>query len=132
MASPLSRLPRTFLAKDGSKLSQFASIVLAERHQPGIRVLHSHRHQGRRTFDNGPRQFITCTALISALGLGYVLYNWKDNIRRRIESLVVPNSPVIHAVSMSNNNRDKYNFIADVVEISAPSVVYIEIKDPVR
>ncbi|XP_029172369.1 serine protease HTRA2, mitochondrial [Nylanderia fulva] len=132
MASPLSRLPQTFLARNGSKLSQFATIVLVER-QPGVRVLHSHRHQDRRTFDSGPKQFLTCTALISALGLGYILYNnWKDDIRQRIKNLV-PNYPVIHSVSLSDNqNRDKYNFIADVVEISAPSVVYIEIKDSSR
>lgn len=76
--------------------------------------------------------FLTCTALISAVGLGYVLYKWKDDIRQRIETLAVPNCPVIHAISLPpshGQNRDKYNFIADVVEISAPSVVYIEIKD---
>lgn len=133
MAFPLSRLPLTFLARDSSKLSRFATIVLAERHKTRIRVFHSHQHQGRRVLDNRSREFLTCTALISAVGLGYVLYNWKDVIWRRIENLAVPNCPVIHAVSLppsnGNQNRDRYNFIADVVEISAPSVVYIEIKD---
>ncbi|CAL1673570.1 unnamed protein product [Lasius platythorax] len=136
MASSLSWLPRTFLARDGSKLSRFATIVLADRYQARIRVFHSHRHQGRKAYDSRPREFLTCTALISAIGLGYVLCNWKDDIRRRIENLVVPNCPVIHAVSLppsdGNQNRDRYNFIADVVEISAPSVVYIEIKDTRR
>lgn len=134
MAFPLSRLPQIFFVKNGSKLSRFATIVLAEQHQCGIRMFYSHRHQNRRTFDSGSRRFLTCTALVSALGLGYIFYNWKDDIRRRIENLIVPNCPVIHAVSISdgNKNRDKYNFIADVVEISAPSVVYIEIKDLTR
>ncbi|XP_029675631.1 serine protease HTRA2, mitochondrial isoform X1 [Formica exsecta] len=133
MAFPLSRLPLTFLARDSSKLSRFATIVLAERYKARIRVFHSHQHQGRRVNDSKSREFLTCTALISAVGLGYVLYNWKDDIWRRIENLAVPNCPVIHAVSLppsnGNQNRDRYNFIADVVEISAPSVVYIEIKD---
>ncbi|XP_050449591.1 serine protease HTRA2, mitochondrial [Cataglyphis hispanica] len=131
MAFPLSRLP--FLARDSPKLSRFATIVLAERHKTRIRVFHSHQHQGRKVFENRSREFLTCTALISAVGLGYVLYNWKDVIWRRIENLAVPNCPVIRAVSLppsnGNQNRDRYNFIADVVEISAPAVVYIEIKD---
>ncbi|XP_070154878.1 serine protease HTRA2, mitochondrial isoform X1 [Polyergus mexicanus] len=136
MAVPLSRLPLTFLARDSSKLSRFATIVLAERYNARIRVFHSHQHQGRRLNDSRSREFLTCTALISAVGLGYVLYNWKDDIWRRIENLAVPNCPVIHAVSLppsnGNQNRDRYNFIADVVEITAPSVVYIEIKDDRR
>ncbi|XP_072759380.1 serine protease HTRA2, mitochondrial isoform X3 [Anoplolepis gracilipes] len=130
----LARLPWTFLARDSSKLSRFATIVLAERYPARIREFHSHHQQGRRVFDGRPKElFLTCTALISAVGLGYVLYNWKDDMWRKIENMGGPNYPVIHAVSLppsnGNQNRDRYNFIADVVEISAPSVVYIEIKD---
>ena len=46
--------------------------------------------------------------------------------------------PSIYAASKMSfpadvsQNRERYNFIADVVEISAPSVVYIEIKDQKR
>jgi len=77
------------------------------------------------------RKFLTCTAFASAAGLGYALYNWSYDARQRIESLAVPNS-VVHAISLPPNggqNRDKYNFIADVVEKTAPAVVYIEIRD---
>lgn len=131
MAFVLSRL--TFLTRDSSKLSsRLATIVLAERSEARIRVFHSHQHQDRRVLDKRSKVFLTCTALFSAVGLGYILYKWKDDIRR-IETPAVPNRPVIRAVSLppsdNNQNRDKYNFIADVVEISAPSVVYIEIKD---
>lgn len=75
---------------------------------------------------------LTCTALAS--GLCYAVYKWKDDIRERVKSFgVFNNYPVVHAVSLppsgNGENRDRYNFIADVVEVSAPSVVYIEIKD---
>lgn len=47
------------------------------------------------------------------------------------EFSVVP--PVFAATALSKKgNREKYNFIADVVEVCGPSVVYIEIKDTRR
>lgn len=45
----------------------------------------------------------------------------------------VPFPSVTAATALSKKgNRDKYNFIAEVVEVSAPAVVYIEIKDTRR
>lgn len=76
------------------------------------------------------------TYTLLASGLGYAVYKWKDDIWEEIKRLSVPNYPVVHAVSLppsgNDKNRDRYNFIADVVEISAPSVVYIEVKDTKR
>ncbi|KAK2577058.1 hypothetical protein KPH14_005873 [Odynerus spinipes] len=44
--------------------------------------------------------------------------------------------PIVRAATVvppgGSDHRSRYNFIADVVEISAPSVVYIEIKDEKR
>lgn len=78
------------------------------------------------------KDLLTYTALAS--GLCYTLYKWKDDIRERIKNFgIFNNYPVVHAVSLppsgNGENRDRYNFLADVVEISAPSVVCIEVKD---
>ncbi|XP_066586340.1 serine protease HTRA2, mitochondrial isoform X2 [Prorops nasuta] len=70
-----------------------------------------------------------------ASGTGYLLYKWKMNFcdQSLIRRYLIP---TVHAKSFIptdiSHNRDKYNFIADVVEVSAPSVVYIEIKDNKR
>ncbi|EZA62774.1 Serine protease HTRA2, mitochondrial [Ooceraea biroi] len=114
-----------------SNVSQSTIFVLVKQNTKP-RAFHSQQEKWRL---HERTRFLTCTALLSG-GLGYALYNWKDDIRRKIGNLGIPNYAVTHALSppSSNNrqNRDKYNFIADVVEISAPSVVYIEIKDNIR
>jgi len=125
MASPLLRLPWVSLAKKRSDISQFAIIVFKQNTK--TRAFHSQQQKWRMHEKSRP---LTYTAFLG--GLGYVLYNWKDDIRRKIENLGILNYSVIHAISpppFNCLNRDKFNFIADVVEISAPSVVYIEIKD---
>ncbi|XP_011871993.1 PREDICTED: serine protease HTRA2, mitochondrial-like isoform X2 [Vollenhovia emeryi] len=143
MASPWSRMPWASLAKaSGASVSRFASLAFAERHA-GARTFHSCQQQqqrqqqqrqqqqqhGRRVGSGGAREFLTYTVFASAAGLA--LYDWWSD-DRRIVGLAVPNWPAVRAISPpsdGNRNRDKYNFIADVVEISAPAVVYIEIKD---
>lgn len=130
MAFPSSRLPWILLSRNNSNVSRFATIVLAEKFAK-VRAYHSQR-QERRVHDINGKGFLTCTALIA--GVGYYLYNRRDDIRQRIGNLGVPNFPVVHTISLSppDENRNKFNFIADVVEICAPSVVYIEIKDSNR
>lgn len=141
MASPWSRVltrtsPWTSLARaSSSSVLRLATLVFAERHA-GTRTFYSHQQRQQQQNGRGiggARRLLTCTALVSAAGLGYALCNWRNDTRHGIENLAVPNCPVVHAVSLppsdGNRNRDKYNFIADVVEISAPAVVYIEIRD---
>ncbi|XP_014485986.1 PREDICTED: serine protease HTRA2, mitochondrial isoform X2 [Dinoponera quadriceps] len=128
MAVPWSRL-RTWLAKRRAGLSPYTVTVLAERHAQ-IRPFHSQQKQkvhGKRAKD-----LLTYTALAS--GFCYAAYKWKDDARERIKRLGICNYLVSQAISPPGNgdNRNKYNFIADVVEISAPSVVYIEVKDKKR
>lgn len=70
---------------------------------------------------------LTCAAIISACG--FLFYNLKDKYGQYLPSL--GNKVYAASIDKPNNNsyREKFNFIADVVEVSAASVVHIEIKD---
>lgn len=131
MASALSRLLWTFLTKRNARLSRCTVTVFTERNTQ-IRPFHSQqqRQEKRKRTNN----LLTYTALTS--GLCYAVYKWKDDIWEGIKSFSAYNYPVVHASYLpppgNGQNRDKYNFIADVVEICAPSVVYIEVKDRKR
>ncbi|XP_011702884.1 PREDICTED: serine protease HTRA2, mitochondrial isoform X2 [Wasmannia auropunctata] len=140
MASPWSRVAWTSLARTNSSrcssLSRLATLVFAERHA-GARSFHSHQQQQQHRRGilgaTRARKFLTCcTALASAAGLGYALYSRSNDARSwGITTPTVLDSHVVHAISPSdrNRNRDKFNFIADVVEVTAPAVVYLEIRD---
>jgi hypothetical protein len=74
-------------------------------------------------------RFLTYTTFFVS-GILYTIKHLEDekNFASDIKNVIVP---TMYAASISDNvdNRNKHNFIADVVEISAPSVVYIELKD---
>ncbi|XP_046752747.1 serine protease HTRA2, mitochondrial isoform X2 [Diprion similis] len=138
MALPCARLACDVLRKKHLFRCQYLTIFNAERNfRTG--TTNSFREKGR-SHDENSRCYITCSALVASV-LGYVLYNWKEDFRRdlvasKFENVKSP-FPTLHAASNVfatnvNHNRDKYNFIADVVEVSAPSVVYIEIQDQRR
>ncbi|KAF7991193.1 hypothetical protein HCN44_002755 [Aphidius gifuensis] len=61
-----------------------------------------------------------------SFGIGYVIYKYKNNIINYIDDKIIL-IPVVEAAKLIttnvSENRERYNFIADVVEISAPSVV---------
>lgn len=75
------------------------------------------------------RKFLKQLKYVLAFTSGYLTYKiFKDNIT------IMPN---VFAASMFSGHslagrRSQFNFIADVVQTSAPAVVYIEIKDSRR
>ncbi|XP_032680026.1 serine protease HTRA2, mitochondrial isoform X2 [Odontomachus brunneus] len=132
MASTLSRLSWTFLIKRNAHLSRYTATVFTERYTQ-IQSFHSQqqRQEKRKIHEKRAYNLLTYTVLTS--GFCYAVYKWKNDIWEGIKSLSAYNYPIVHASHLppsgNDQNRDKYNFIADVVEISAPSVVYIEVKD---
>ncbi|EFN79184.1 serine protease HTRA2, mitochondrial isoform X2 [Harpegnathos saltator] len=133
MVSFLSRLSWSFLVKRHTNLSRCTLTVFTEPCTQ-IRPLHSQQQQQRKVHEKKGNNLLTYTVFVS--GLCYAIYKWKDDIWQGIKSFDVYKYSVVHATSSqppsNSQNRDKYNFIADVVKICAPSVVYIEVKDTKR
>lgn len=94
-----------------------------------VRSKHLSR-QDNRIYGRSGRHFLTYTLVIS--GIGYFLYKKRNDFYERFRDFTF-GMPVVRSATIFTPSlvdyRERYNFIADVVEVSAPSVVYIEIKD---
>lgn len=87
---------------------------------------------------------LTYAVSVGLFGLAYGIYKCSDsdsdsdsvkNANKSFDkyyNLLVPKVFAKSDSSDISDNRSKYNFIADVVQTSLPSVVYIEIKDQTR
>lgn len=79
---------------------------------------------GDRKEDRNPRKWP-----LLALFAGAATFSWEKDRKRSLLPF-----PVVEAATAKvlRNRREQFNFISEVVEVSAPSVVYIEIQDTKR
>ncbi|XP_076165944.1 HTRA2-related serine protease isoform X3 [Ptiloglossa arizonensis] len=87
----------------------------------------SAQQKNRQIFNKTITKTLTYTIFFA--GFGYTFYMWKDKLYDQFSNLNLVPTCYAQSVLDIRNNRDKYNFVADVVEISLPSVVYIEISE---
>ncbi|KAJ8670490.1 hypothetical protein QAD02_001749 [Eretmocerus hayati] len=94
---------------------------------------YSKRDSENQNSKKSSSRFITYATLVAS-GFCWTIYNLKNEkgsvFHVPLTKILVP---TVHAISSNDiNHRSRYNFIADVVEQTAPAVVYIEIKDQKR
>lgn len=79
------------------------------------------------SYSTKTRRYVRMLSKYAVVGsiFGYLYWQYKDKAPR------FPAGPVVYAKTLKtlSDRRRQYNFISDVVEVSAPAVVYIEIKD---
>lgn len=97
-----------------------------------------HKHSKENSKNERNNSKLNCLLTVGSFffGFGFIIYKLKNEIKYYFDDKLFI-LPIVNAASLFkttdvSQNREKFNFIADVVEISAPSVVYIEIKDQKR
>ncbi|XP_023247480.1 serine protease HTRA2, mitochondrial [Copidosoma floridanum] len=115
----------------------------AQCHQLSVLLFPEERNKIFRNFSSTFRErsnseksyrqyFLTCAGVLASGIYCYGLSNDSKDVDNGERFSVFP---LVSAKSLPHNvasNRDKYNFIADVVTLCAPAVVYIEIQDNKR
>ncbi|XP_058808013.1 serine protease HTRA2, mitochondrial [Phymastichus coffea] len=110
------------------------TVIVFSRNFRQSRYSNSHSHEYK--YKNQPRsfhRFLTYAALFTS-GACFASYKLEEKkpVYPTLRDVIFPSVYAKSAPTEVYNKRTKYNFIADVVEISAPAVVYIEIKDQKR
>lgn len=138
MSAPLFRSISITSRKYEVIHSRYSILLNSLRHLK-TQSVNNHNKNDHNKSESAQKSFLTYKLAIAGIlgcGLGYTLYKWKNDISNKLFNYEFFHLPKVYAASIFNSdisqNRNKYNFIADVVEISAPSVVYIEIKDQKR
>lgn len=126
MATLLIKAAQSILNKRRLPSSQILALVYPERFY-GLQYLTLHKHK-KENHKKSYYKFITCATFFTS-SICWAFYNLDEERKKFLYSF---KEIVFPSVFARDNNRNKYNFIADVVEVSAPSVVYIEIKDQRR
>lgn len=95
----------------------------------------AHQKNDDATNRDGKRNYIkpvilSGVALLTSF-LAYKYYTTKDSGTNPLQHLLGPSvkAAIPAANEIFSSNRKRFNFFADLVEVAAPAVVYIEIKD---
>ena len=111
-----------------------AVLICSKRSNGSKHFTYNHEHK-TNNYEKSHHSFLTYVTLFTSGICCYALYSFDDvrkNILYSLKNVILPTVSAKDIPQDVFNNRSKYNFIADVVEVSAPAVVYIEIKDHKR
>lgn len=133
MAAPLLIAAKNVLKKRRLPTAQILALFYSERSY-GLQQLTLHEYK-KENHEKSYQKFLTCAALFTSSLACLAFYNSDDERKQlfsQFKEIILPPVFAKDASGDNNKSRNRNNFIADVVEVSAPAVVYIEIKDQKR